>query len=150
MATGGTGQIHDEIGVGSSAQRQADTRLARLLFAALGAGRVLNVGAGAGSYEPPGRKVVAAEPSAVIIAQRPPGTAPVVQVAAEPLPFPSRSFDVAMAVLTVHHRTDRSAGFRELALAKDLRSGLSHERHGHLLHCEELDCGLRLLVGETA
>jgi hypothetical protein len=41
---------------------------------ALGAARsALNVGAGAGAYEPAGRDVVAVEPSSLLIAQRPPG-----------------------------------------------------------------------------
>ncbi len=106
--------VYDQIGVGYSACRQEDPRLARLVVAALGAGRVLNVSAGAGSYEPAGRQVIAVEPSAVMVAQRPPGSVPAVQAAAEALPFPARSFDTVLAVLTVHHWADRIAGFGEL------------------------------------
>jgi len=40
---------------------------------------------------------------------------PVVRARAESLPFPSGSFDVALAILTVHHWTDRAAGLAELA-----------------------------------
>ena len=69
----------------------------------------MNVGAGAGSYEPEDRHVVAVEPSEVMITQRPPDAAPVVRAVAEALPFQDRRFDAALAVLTVHHWTDRSA-----------------------------------------
>src|SRR4051794_8638406 len=51
-------------------------RLMSQIVEALGdACTVLNVGAGAGSYEPSDRQVVAVEPSAEMIAQRPPGSA---------------------------------------------------------------------------
>ena len=250
MPTRAARQLFDQIGAGYSAQRRADPRLAAPLTAALGPGVVLNVGAGTGSYEPRDRQVVAVEPSAVMIAQRPAGAAPVVQAAAEALPFRTRSFDVVMAVFTVHHWTDQSTGFGELRrvarrrvvftfdpavvnrmwlveywpeiamldfvrassiaevfagiegravtvvpvphdcqdgmttaywrrpwayldpqvwvgssafrqltppalqrgcgrLAADLRGGRWHERYGHLLQLEELDCGLRLIVGEA-
>jgi SAM-dependent methyltransferase len=74
----------------------------------------VNVGAGAGSYEPRDREVVAVEPSAAMIAQRPPGAAPVVQAHADALPFEDGRFDAAMAVLTDHHWPDRCAGLGEL------------------------------------
>lgn len=76
-------------------------------------GTVLNVGAGAGSYEPP-RTVIAVEPSMVMIAQRPPGSAPCVSAVAEALPLRDKSVDAAMAVLTVHHWRDLAAGIDEL------------------------------------
>src|SRR4051794_23884313 len=100
--------VYDTIGIGYARRRQADPRIAAQLNAALGEARsVLNVGAGAGSYEPrhdsSDRRVVAVEPSAVMIAQRPPSAAPVVQARAEALPFANRSFDAVMAVLTIHH-----------------------------------------------
>src|SRR5438552_48309 len=50
-----------------------------------------------------------------MIRQRPAGRAAVVQALAEQLPFPSASFDVALAVLTVHHWSDRRGGLTELA-----------------------------------
>lgn len=103
------------IGRGYSERRRADPRWAALLLDALGPARtVLDVGAGAGSYEPSDRVVVAVEPSRVMIAQRPPRAAPVVQAVAEALPFRAASFDAAMAVLTVHHWRDRTAGYAEL------------------------------------
>ena len=74
----------------------------------------MNVGAGTGSYEPPGRDVTAVEPSAVMRAQRPAGAAPCVAAAAESLPFEDQSFDVAMAIATVHHWQDPVAGLREM------------------------------------
>ena len=82
---------------------------------ALGDARtVLNVGAGTGSYEPADREVTALEPSAEMIRQRPEGAAPAVQGSAEALPFADASFDAAMAVLTVHHWTDRARGLAEM------------------------------------
>jgi SAM-dependent methyltransferase len=75
---------------------------------------VLNVGAGAGSYEPAERDVLAVEPSVEMIRQRPPGSAPAVQGSAEALPFEDGRFDVAMAVFSDHHWADRPAGLREM------------------------------------
>jgi SAM-dependent methyltransferase len=75
---------------------------------------VLNVGAGTGSYEPAGRRVVAVEPSPVMIAQRPATAAPVVRAVAERLPFPGRAFDAGLALLTVHHWASATAGLAEL------------------------------------
>ncbi len=108
--------VYDTIGTGYAAKRQPDPRIARDIRAALGAAaRVLNVGAGAGSYEPADLPVLAVEPSREMIRQRPAGRAPVVQALAEELPFPSASFDASLAVLTVHHWSDRRGGLTELA-----------------------------------
>jgi DNA-binding transcriptional MerR regulator len=79
-----------------------------------GARTVLNVGAGTGSYEPPDRDVTAVEPSAVMRALRPEGSAPCVAAAAESLPFEDQSFDAAMAFSTVPHWRDPVAGLREM------------------------------------
>ena len=74
----------------------------------------MNVGAGAGSYEPADRRVVAVEPSREMIRQRPARAAPVVQASATALPFATGAFDAALAVLTVHHWPDRARGLAEL------------------------------------
>jgi SAM-dependent methyltransferase len=95
--------------------RREDPRLAQRIRAALGDARtVLNVGAGAGSYEPADLEVTAVEPSAVMRAQRPSGAAPVVDARAESLPFADDSFDAAMAVLSDHHWEDHARGLAEL------------------------------------
>ena len=108
--------VYDAIGTGYVAHRQADPRIALEIRAALGnAARVVNVGAGAGSYEPPDLDVVAVEPSWEMIRQRPEGLAAAVQALAERLPFPNGAFDAALAVLTVHHWADRQGGLAELA-----------------------------------
>ncbi|CAM5724079.1 MerR family transcriptional regulator [Streptomyces hirsutus] len=60
------------------------------------------------------RDVTAVEPSAVMRGQRPAGSAPCVAAAAESLPFEDHSFDVAMAVSTVHHWGDPITGLREM------------------------------------
>lgn len=109
-------QTYDTIGTGYARLRRPDPRIAAQVDAALGSARtVLNVGAGAGSYEPSGRSVTALEPSAEMIAQRPAGAAPVVRASAENLPFDDDSFDAAMAVLTIHHWTDQRRGLAEMA-----------------------------------
>jgi SAM-dependent methyltransferase len=106
---------YDAIGRTYTATRGTDPRIAARIWDALGDARtVVNVGAGTGSYEPPDRDVTAVEPSAVMIAQRPPGAAPAVQASAEALPFDDASFDAAMAVLTLHHWSDLRAGCAEL------------------------------------
>lgn len=95
--------------------RREDLRLAARIRAALGDVRtLLNVGAGAGAYEPADLDVTAVEPSAVMRAQRPPGAAPVVDAHAEHLPFADDSFDAAMAILSDHHWNDHDRGLAEL------------------------------------
>src|SRR5919198_6304706 len=107
--------LYDRIGRGYTDTRRTDPRLAARIWEALGDARtVVNVGAGSGSYEPADREVVAVEPSAAMIAQRPAGAAPVVRASAEELPFPDRSFDAALAVHSDHHWRDRLRGLREL------------------------------------
>ncbi len=108
-------QLYDSIGVTYTATRRTEPRIAAQVWAALGDARtVLNVGAGTGSYEPSDRDVTAVEPSAVMRAQRPAGSAPCVAAVAERLPFDDQSFDAAMAFATVHHWQDPIAGLREL------------------------------------
>lgn len=108
--------LYDAIGAGYAAHRRPDPRLAAAIVDALGDARsVVNVGAGAGSYEPAERRVVAVEPSRTMIDQRAAGAAPVVQATATQLPFADRSFAASLAVLTVHHWGDRARGLAELA-----------------------------------
>lgn len=85
--------VYDEIGGGYTAGRREDPRIADAICKALGdAASVVNVGAGAGSYEPGDRSVVAVEPSATMIFQRPLGAAPAVRRFAEELPFTDAEF----------------------------------------------------------
>ena len=109
-------QLYDEIGVGYGRYRLPDPRIAAAITSALGeAASVLNVGAGAGSYEPSDRPVVAVEPSLAMIRQRPAARAAVVQASATHLPFADAAFDTALAILTVHHWPDRARGLAELS-----------------------------------
>ncbi len=107
--------LYDRIGRGYGQVRRADPRIAVALNAALGTARsVVNVGAGTGSYEPADRRVLAVEPAAGMRAQRPAGSAPCVAGAAESLPLPDASVDVAMAVYTDFHWGDRGRGIAEM------------------------------------
>jgi SAM-dependent methyltransferase len=109
------GALYNRIGRDYSELRRPDPRIAARISEALGtAETVLNVGAGAGSYEPTDRDVVAVEPSAVMRAQRPSGAAPCIAARAEDLPFEDQAFDVAMAILSDHHWPDPIAGLREM------------------------------------
>lgn len=106
---------YERHGAGYSRLRQPDPRIAALLTEALGTGStVVNVGAGAGSYEPDDRYVVAVEPSAAMRAQRPRRRPPAVNATAEQLPFDDDSFDAALAVFTIHQWTDPDTGLGEL------------------------------------
>jgi SAM-dependent methyltransferase len=106
---------YDQIGATYKTTRVPDARIQALIDRALGdAVTVVNVGAGAGAYEPAGREVVAVEPSSVMIAHRPPGSAPCLQASAEQLPLADGTFDAAMAILTVHHWSDLERGIAEL------------------------------------
>lgn len=108
-------ELYETIGRGYRAVRQPDPRISRAIRHAIGdATTVLDVGAGAGSYEPSDVTVLAVEPSAVMIAQRPPGAAPAVRATAEALPVADGAVDAAMASLTHHHWSDAARGFAEL------------------------------------
>jgi SAM-dependent methyltransferase len=108
--------VYDGIGRVYARHRRPDPRIAAQIERALGGARtVVDVGAGTGSYEPDDRLVVAVEPSPVMAGQRAAGAAPVVRAVAERLPFADGAFDAAMAVLTIHHWSDATAGLGEMA-----------------------------------
>jgi SAM-dependent methyltransferase len=110
----GEDAVYDRIGRTYASTRRADPRIQAAIWAALGdAETVVNVGAGAGSYEPPST-VLAVEPSAAMIAQRPSGSAPAVQASAEHIPLADGACDAALAVLTLHHWTDPQQGIAEM------------------------------------
>jgi SAM-dependent methyltransferase len=99
-----------------TSHRQPDPHIAAMIVERLGDARtVVNVGAGAGSYEPNDRYVVAVEPSRVMRAQRPPEAAPAIIANAQTLPFDDNAFDAAMAIATIHQWGEGStAGLHEL------------------------------------
>lgn len=110
-----TEALYDRIGRDYSKTRRPDPRIAAAICRALDdAASVLNVGAGAGSYEPADRNVVGLEPSAAMIAQRPADAAPVIQGYVEQLPFYDNSFDAVLAVATDHHWRDRQLALSEI------------------------------------
>ncbi|WEG10557.1 class I SAM-dependent methyltransferase [Microbacterium horticulturae] len=119
MATNPDGSAGDAdygvIGDGYTRYRRPDPRIYAAIREALGDSRTLiNVGAGAGSYEPTGRGVTPIEPSAAMRAQRPAHLATAIDARAEALPFPDDAFDAALASFTVHQWRDLAAGLGEL------------------------------------
>lgn len=107
---------YETIGSGYARMRREDPAIRTRILAHLGDARtVVNVGAGAGSYEPEGRHVIAIEPSDVMAAQRPAALAPAIRAAAGGLPLRDGSVDAAMSVLSLHHWDEqRERGVREL------------------------------------
>ncbi len=106
---------YDRIGLSYNEVRRADPRFGAVIHRALGdAKRVLNIGAGAGSYEPSDREVIAVEPSPVMIAQRPADAAPAIQGTAESLPLEDKSVDATMGVFTMQHWDDVDRGLAEV------------------------------------
>jgi SAM-dependent methyltransferase len=106
---------YGDLGRSYSIYRRPDPRIANAIRESLGPARtVLNVGAGAGSYEPPDCDVTPVEPSASMRAQRPPTLAPAIDATAEDLPFPDDSFDAAMATFSVHQWSDLRTGLAEI------------------------------------
>lgn len=106
---------YDTIGVNYAELRQPDIRIGRTIESALGSAQtILNVGAGTGSYEPAGRQVIAVEPSLEMIRKRGPNAVRAIRASADKLPFEDNSFEVSMAILTVHHWPDKEAGLKEM------------------------------------
>lgn len=122
---------YERYGYGYTIHRRADPRIAARIHAALDDARtVVNVGAGAGAYEPDDRWVLAVEPSATMRAQRPPGAAPAIAAGAEALPLDDRAVDASMACVTVHHWESPKAGLAELRrVARDRAVVFTFELH---------------------
>ncbi|MCB1691163.1 MAG: class I SAM-dependent methyltransferase [Pseudomonadales bacterium] len=98
------GLRYERIGRGYTSTRREDPVVSQYIASALGGAKtVLNVGAGAGSYEPGDRQVIAIEPSAVMVAQRSHDAAPVIRAIAKDLPLADASIDAAMTMLSIHH-----------------------------------------------
>jgi hypothetical protein len=106
---------YGDIGQSYSRFRRPDPRIANLIEQALGhAQTVLNVGAGAGSYEPTTRVVSAVEPSASMRKQRPAHLPAAIDAIAEKLPFADAAFDASMSTFSVHQWRDLDAGLCEV------------------------------------
>jgi SAM-dependent methyltransferase len=135
-----TSPVYDTIGRKYTAHRRPDPRWESVVSARMGdAGRVLNVGAGTGSYEPTGRDLVAIELSTVMLGQRPAGAAPAVRASASALPVRSGWADVVLAILTVHHWEDWAGGLAELCRVAPRRVvlGIDFERHAEFWLLQE-------------
>ena len=114
--------IYNKIGTGYNTTRQADSRIVDrivTLLALAPGSRVLDVGAGTGSYARAlverGYQVTALEPSLVMREQAEEGSrVSWVEGSAESLPFADDTFDAAILILCVHHFTDLAGAFAEI------------------------------------
>jgi len=107
--------VYDDIGAHYTLTRCTDPKIAQQIYSELhGATRIINIGAGTGSYEPKGVDLVAVEPSSTMISQRKSGSYPVEKAFAEKLPFEDNSFSHAMTVLSMHHWENRALAFSEI------------------------------------
>jgi SAM-dependent methyltransferase len=116
VSTHGPGDFDYEAhGSAYAVRRRTDPRIASFVHAALGPARtVINIGAGAGSYELEDREVTAIEPSLSMRNQRPAHLVKAIDAVAEDLPFADDSFDAAMATVTVHQWRNADQGLREM------------------------------------
>ncbi|WP_413334391.1 class I SAM-dependent methyltransferase [Brevibacterium sp. GP-SGM9] len=106
---------YGRIGAGYRDYRRPEPEFESAIRRALGdAKSVLNLGAGAGSYEPTDREVTAVEPSATMRSQRPAHLNSAIAASAESLPFDDGSFDAAMTTFSVHQWGDLEAGLAEM------------------------------------
>ncbi|MEP7023968.1 MAG: methyltransferase domain-containing protein [Actinomycetota bacterium] len=106
---------YDRHGPGYTVYRRPEPRIAAMVLDALGPARtIVNVGAGAGSYEPEDRYVIAVEPSAIMRSQRPAQLAPAIDAVAEHIPLDDGAVDAAMAMVTIHQWPDGQRGLREM------------------------------------
>lgn len=107
--------IYDDIGLGYNVTRRTDPKIAKQIEKNLvDATKIINLGAGTGSYEPLGVDLIAVEPSKLMIEQRAANAYPVKQAFADNLPFRSNYFSHAMTVLSMHHWQNRRAAFSEI------------------------------------
>ncbi|MDY6843554.1 MAG: class I SAM-dependent methyltransferase, partial [Thermodesulfobacteriota bacterium] len=107
---------YDQLAEQYRSYRRPDPRIAaRIQFHIDKAKRVLNVGAGMGSYEPENCNIVAIEPSHEMITRRKNSKATLIQGVAENLPFRDNVFDISMGILTIHHWSDIVSGLKEMA-----------------------------------
>jgi SAM-dependent methyltransferase len=107
---------YDKYGKTYGSFRKTDPRIAAYVDRAIGeAQTVLNVGAGAGSYEPEDKYVISVEPSKTMRLQRAEkNKVPAVIGNAENLPFDDDTFDASMAMVTIHHWENMEKGLQEL------------------------------------
>jgi len=107
---------YDSNGKTYSSRRETEPKIAEYINRSLGdAKTVLNVGAGAGSYEPSDRYVIAIEPSITMRNQRLANDkSPAIHASADHIPFDDKAFDAVTAFLTIHHWPDIKKGLSEL------------------------------------
>lgn len=109
-------RLYNDIGEGYAARRREDPLLRdRIVQALSDCESVVNVGAGAGSYEPGGGQVIPVEPSEVMVRQRSANRQPAVMAVAQALPLADKSVDAAMSILSIHHwHPDQQQGVAEM------------------------------------
>lgn len=109
-------ELYDTFGVGYASGRQTDPYIASQIYKELqDVELLLNIGAGTGSYEPSNVNLIALEPSAEMIRQRPASASIVIRGRAEELPFQDKTFSHTMTILSLHHWQNCNKAFAEIA-----------------------------------
>lgn len=106
---------YDQQGLCYHTGRRTEPRIAAQIWRHLKLDQsILNIGAGTGSYEPPGADLIPLEPSRVMLEQRTAPSARLIQAGAEQLPLPDKSVDQVMTILSIHHWSDPVSAFEEI------------------------------------
>ena len=107
---------YDKFGGNYSNIRQEEPEIAKYINNELiDCKTILNVGAGADSYEPVDKFTISLEPSEKMRKQRmEKGKFPAVIGKSDEIPFDSDSFDCCMSILSVHHWPDMKKGINEM------------------------------------
>ncbi|EAL65475.1 hypothetical protein DDB_G0283975 [Dictyostelium discoideum AX4] len=99
--------------------RQPEPEISNLIHKAFGESKsILNVGAGAGSYEPKqgenGYTITAVEPSASMRELRPKEFSVAIDAFVENLPFNNNQFEASMSTFSIHQWSNIEAGLKEM------------------------------------
>ena len=107
---------YDKYGNNYSNIRQEEPKIAKYINKELtDCKTILNVGAGAGSYEPKEKYIIALEPSIEMRKQRiEKGKFPAVIGKSAEIPFDNNSFDCCISILSIHHWPDMKKGLFEM------------------------------------
>jgi SAM-dependent methyltransferase len=107
---------YDELGHNYSNIRQEEPSILKIISEELmDCKTIINIGAGAGSYEPANKYIIALEPSMEMRKQRISNKKiPAINGKSDNIPFDNNSFDCSMSILSIHHWPDMEKGITEM------------------------------------